>query len=78
MPIKEKTHLKEMILSENGQQLLAIRTYKIQLNKQIQQIDTLKNHLEQTKIRKEEKRNMALEVMIESKSLIPFCLIQRM
>ncbi|CAF0803084.1 unnamed protein product [Rotaria sp. Silwood1] len=66
---KEKARLEEALLSENGQQQLAIRTFKIQLNKQTEKINTLQNLIEQTKIQKEEKRNLALEIKQEYEQL---------
>ncbi|CAF1116701.1 unnamed protein product [Rotaria sordida] len=66
---KEKVRLEEALLSENGQQQLAIRTFKIQLNKQIEKINTLQNLIEQTKIQKDEKRNLALEIKQEYEQL---------
>jgi hypothetical protein len=62
--LKEKTRLEEALLSENGQQQLALRTFKIQLNKQIERINTLQIQIEQTKIQKDEKRTTALQVRI--------------
>lgn len=59
---KEKGRLEEALSSENGQQQLAIRTYKIQLNKQKEKINSLQNLIEQMKIKKEEEKNAALEV----------------
>ncbi len=57
------------MLSENGQQQYAIRTYKIQLNKQNERINLLQNQIEQIKIRKEEKRNLALEIKQQHEQL---------
>jgi ribosomal protein S15P/S13E len=48
---------------------LAIRTYKIQLNKQTERINTLQNQIEQTKKQKEEKRNLALEIKQQHEQL---------
>ncbi|CAF4420191.1 unnamed protein product, partial [Rotaria magnacalcarata] len=59
---KEKARLEETLLSESGQQQLALRTFKIQISKQTEKINTLQNLIEQTKIKKEEKRNSALEI----------------
>ncbi|CAF3519053.1 unnamed protein product [Rotaria socialis] len=59
---KEKARLKETLLSESGQQQLALRTFKIQISKQTEKINTLQNLIEQTKIQKEGKRNSALEI----------------
>jgi hypothetical protein len=68
--LKEKARLEEALLSENGQQQLAIRTFKVQLNKQIERRNALQMNIEQAKIKKEEKRNAALEVKIELINLI--------
>jgi hypothetical protein len=62
--LKEKARLEEALLSENGQQQLAIRTFKIQLNKQIERQNSLQTQIEEAKKRKEEKRNLALQVNI--------------
>ncbi|CAF1187164.1 unnamed protein product [Adineta steineri] len=59
---KEKARLEEALLSENGQQQLAIRTFKIQLKKQIERKNLLQTQIEQIKIQKEEKRNSALQI----------------
>jgi len=67
--LKEKSRLEEALLSENGQQQLAIRTYKIQLNKQATRINLLQNQIEQIKIKKEEKRNIALEIKQQHEQL---------
>ncbi len=48
---------------------MAIRTYKIQLNKQTERINTLQNQIEQTKKQKEEKRNLALEIKQQHEQL---------
>jgi hypothetical protein len=68
--LKEKARLEEALLSENGQQQLAIRTFKVQLNKQTERRNALQMNIEQAKIKKEEKRNAALEVKIELINLI--------
>ena len=59
---KEKQRLQEAILSESGQQQLAIRTYKIQLSKQNERMHTLQIEIERAKKEKEEKKIQALEV----------------
>ncbi|UJR25743.1 hypothetical protein I4U23_007093 [Adineta vaga] len=59
---KEKLRLQEAFLSESGQQQLAIRTYKVQMNKQTERLNHLKIEIEQAKKQKEEKRNQALEI----------------
>ncbi|CAF3910488.1 unnamed protein product [Rotaria sp. Silwood2] len=66
---KEKARIEEALLSENGQQQLAMRTFKLQLNKQTEKINTLQNLIEQAKIQKEEKRNLALEIKQEYEQL---------
>lgn len=66
---EEKVRLEETLLSENGQQQLALRTYKIQLNKQTEQMQTLQNQIEQTKTKREEKRNLALEIKQQHEQL---------
>lgn len=60
--VKEKARLEEALLSEGGQQQLKIRTLKIQINKQTEKIKSLQDLIEQAKIKKEEKRNLALQV----------------
>jgi hypothetical protein len=59
---KEKARLEEALSSESGQQLLAIRTFRVQLSKQTERINTLQMNLEQAQNKKEEKKNAALEV----------------
>lgn len=61
---KEKARLEEALSSESGQQQLAIRTYKIQLTKQTERLHALQTSVEQAKVNKEEKRNIALEVSV--------------
>ncbi|CAF1447177.1 unnamed protein product [Adineta steineri] len=59
---KEKARLEEALLSESGQQQLALRTFKVQLNKQNERINTLQMNIEQTQNKKEQKKNSALEI----------------
>ena len=66
---KEKARLEEILLSEGGQQQLALRTYKVQLNKQTEKIQNLQNELEQMKKEKEEKRNLALQIKQQHEQL---------
>lgn len=57
---KEKLRLEESLLTENGQQQLAIRTYKVQLNQQNQRINSLQNQIELSKQIKDEKKALAV------------------
>ena len=59
---KERARLEEALSSESGQQQLAVRTFKVQLNKQTEQLNALQGQLEQAKREKDEKRQAALEV----------------
>jgi len=59
---KEKARLEEALLSENGQQQLAIRTFKVQLNKQAERMNTLQTNIEQAQNKKEETKNSALKL----------------
>jgi len=58
---KEKLRLEECLLTESGQQQLAIRTYKVQLNQQNQRIDLLQKQIEHSKQIKDEKKALAVE-----------------
>ena len=60
--VQERARLEEALLSEGGQQQLAIRTYKIQLNKQAEKIENLQNQIEQLRLQREEKRSLAVEI----------------
>jgi hypothetical protein len=59
---KEKARLEEALLSESGQQQLAIRTFKVQLNKQNERLNILQMNVEQAQNKKEQTKNAALEV----------------
>ncbi|CAF3658000.1 unnamed protein product [Rotaria socialis] len=59
---KEKARLEEALLSEGGQQQLAIRTFKVQLNKQLERIGKLQKDIDELQNRKEQTKNSALEV----------------
>ena len=59
---KERARLEEALSSESGQQQLAIRTFKVQLNKQTEQLNALQGQLERAKLEKDEKRQAALKV----------------
>ena len=48
--------------SESGQQQMAIRTYRIQLSKQVDRINTLNSNVEQAKDRREKAKLAAQEV----------------
>lgn len=67
--LKEKARLEESLLTEGGQQQFAIRTYKIQLNKQTEKINQLQNQIGEIKTKKEDKRNIALEIKQEYEQL---------
>jgi hypothetical protein len=60
--VKEKHRLDEMLLTDNGQQQLAMRTFRIQLSQQSNRINTLHNAIEQVQREKNDKRHAALEV----------------
>lgn len=62
--MKEKARLEEALLSESGQQQLAIRTFKVQLNKQLERIAALQKSIEEMQNKKEDKKQAALEVNI--------------
>ncbi|CAF2631654.1 unnamed protein product [Rotaria sp. Silwood2] len=66
---KEKARLEEALLSESGQQQLAIRTFKVQLNKQTERINTLQKNIEELQNKKEETKNSALEVKQQHEKL---------
>ncbi|CAF1096705.1 unnamed protein product, partial [Adineta ricciae] len=66
---KEKQRLQEALLSESGQQQLAIRTYKIQLSKQSERMHTLQIEIERAKKEKEEKKYQALEIKQQHEQL---------
>ncbi|CAF1612104.1 unnamed protein product [Adineta ricciae] len=51
---KEKARLEEAFSSESGQQLLAIRTFKVQLNKQTERKQILQTNIEQAQSKKEQ------------------------
>ncbi|CAF3465806.1 unnamed protein product [Rotaria socialis] len=59
---KEKARLEEALLSEGGQQQLAIRTFKVQLNKQLERIGKLQKDIDELQNKKEQTKNSALEV----------------
>ncbi|CAF1227939.1 unnamed protein product [Rotaria magnacalcarata] len=59
---KEKARLEEALLSESGQQQLAIRTFKVQLNKQLERIDKLQKNIDELQNKKEQTKTSALEV----------------
>lgn len=54
--------MEEALLSESGQQQLAIRTYRVQLNKQNERINALQTSIEQALGKREEAKNTAVEV----------------
>ena len=64
---QEKARLEEALLSESGQQQLAIRTFRIQLSKQTERMNTLKANIQQAQDKKEQMRNSAVEVNIKYK-----------
>ncbi|UJR23182.1 hypothetical protein I4U23_026201 [Adineta vaga] len=59
---KEKARLEEALSSESGQQQLAIRTFKVQLNKQNERMQTLETNIEQAQNKKEQTKNAALAI----------------
>ena len=60
--LQEKARLEEALSSESGQQQLAIRTYRIQLNKQNERLNALQASIEQAQNKKEQTRTTAVEV----------------
>ena len=58
--------MEEALLSESGQQQLAIRTYRVQLNKQNERINALQTSIEQALGKREEAKNTAVEVQYSS------------
>lgn len=48
--------------SESGQQVLAIRTYRVQLNKQNERIEDLKEKIIDAQKRRDEAKRRAIEV----------------
>ena len=74
---KERARLEEALSSESGQQQLAVRTFKVQLNKQIEQLNALQGQLEQAKREKDEKRQAAFQVRRVSNLADVFHVIRR-
>ncbi|CAF0846231.1 unnamed protein product [Rotaria sp. Silwood1] len=66
---KEKARLEEALLSESGQQQLAMRTFKVQLIKQTERINNLQKNIEELQNKKEETKNSALEVKEQHEKL---------
>ncbi len=65
MFFKEKARLEEALLSESGQQQLAIRTFKVQLSKQNERLNTLQMNVDQAQNKKEAAKTSAHEVIIK-------------
>lgn len=59
---QEKLRLEEAMTSESGQQVLAIRTYRVQLNKQNERIEDLKEKIIDAQKRRDEAKRRAIEV----------------
>lgn len=59
---KEKARLEEALQSESGQQQLAIRTYRVQLGKQNDRLNTLQTNIGQAQEKKEQARKTAVKV----------------
>ena len=59
---KEKARLEQALQSESGQQQLAIRTYRVQLGKQNDRLNTLQTNIGQAQDKKEQARNTAVQV----------------
>jgi len=66
MTSKEKARLEEALSSESGQQQLAIRTYKIQANKQNERINTLQTSIEQAQGKRDQVKSSATDVRLIS------------
>lgn len=66
MTSKEKARLEEALSSESGQQQLAIRTYKIQANKQNERINTLQTSIEQAQGKRDQVKGSATDVRLIS------------
>lgn len=73
--MKEKARLEEALQSESGQQQLAIRTYRIQLSKQIDRINTLNSNVEQAKDKRETLKIAAQDVRRTNVVLLKHCLV---
>lgn len=59
---KEKARLEEALSSESGQQQLAIRTYKIQVNKQNERLNALQASIEQAQTKRDQVKGSATNI----------------